>query len=75
MKLSDYLSKHKITQDKFLDESKRLGGTFSKHAISKWCQDKRIPRKEEMQIIYEVTGGLVTANDFYDFNVLPDKSI
>ena len=33
--------------------------------LAKWILGARIPRKEEMLIIYEVTHGKVQPNDFY----------
>ena len=65
MKLSQYLKENKITQDEFLSMSKEFGGSFSIHAVSKWCQGQRIPRQDEMRIIYKITDGEVTPNDFY----------
>ncbi len=71
MKLNEYLKFNKITQLSFLQASKELGGEFSIHAVSKWCQGQRIPRQDEMYIIYRLTDGQVTPNDFY---VLPAKN-
>ncbi len=71
MRLTEYLKANKITQQNFLQNSKDLGGGFSIHAVSKWCQGQRIPRQDEMYIIYKLTDGQVTPNDFYN---LPEKN-
>ncbi len=36
--------------------------------LAKWVTGTRIPRKEEMQIIYKVTEGSVQPNDFYELS-------
>ena len=69
MRLTEFLKENKMTQENFLQQSKQHQGTFSIHAVSKWCQGQRIPRQEEMYIIYKITDGKVTPNDFY---FLPD---
>ena len=33
--------------------------------LAKWISGIRIPRKEEMITIFEITGGQVQPNDFY----------
>jgi len=71
MRLTEYLKANKITQQNFLQCAIDVGGEFSIHAVSKWCQGQRIPRQDEMYIIYRLTDGQVTPNDFYN---LPEKS-
>lgn len=70
MKLKDYLHANKMTQLQFIDLANKYDKPFSIHAVAKWCQDKRIPRQDEMATIYTLTNGEVTPNDFY---ILPDK--
>lgn len=60
MTLSEYLKEEKITQLDFAKEN-----NFSFHAVAKWCQGQRIPRKEDMMIICDSTNGKVQPNDFY----------
>ena len=38
---------------------------ISIHAVRKFTRGSRIPRREIMDKIFELTGGAVTANDFY----------
>lgn len=60
MNISDYLSQ---TSKKSTEFAKELGVTHS--AVSKWCKGKTTPSKATMQLIKHITGGLVTADDFY----------
>ncbi len=56
---------------KFLDERGLTCGEFgeqvgvSTEAVRLWASDQRIPKKEFMEKIADVTAGSVTANDFY----------
>ena len=54
MKLSEYLKENKITYVKFWEKANKHKN-ISLSALSKWCQGQRIPRKEEMQVIYKIT--------------------
>lgn len=66
MKLSDWLRKENITQKEFVSLADKSGVIFSTHAIAKWCQGQRIPRREEMECIYKITNAAVQPNDFYN---------
>ncbi len=56
---------------KFLDERGLSCGEFgaqvgaTTEAVRLWASDQRIPKKEFMEKIADVTSGTVTANDFY----------
>lgn len=69
MKLSAYLKDAQITHREFTSACAKKGLAFSTHALAKWCSGQRIPRKDEMHIIYHATNGNVTANDFYDLPI------
>lgn len=45
----------------------------SKDVYNSWEYEIRIPRSKKMKKIYEWSGGLVTANDFYFSDENPDK--
>jgi hypothetical protein len=61
MQLKIYLEINNITPDQFA-----LIVGCSKDAVYKWCSGDRKPKDEIlMQRIFEITGGAVTANDFY----------
>tara|TARA_B100001057_G_scaffold462050_1_gene514635 strand:+ start:329 stop:535 length:207 start_codon:yes stop_codon:yes gene_type:complete len=66
MKLSKWLKVTQVTQKDFVSLANEKGYDISTHAIAKWCQGQRIPRKEEMECIYKVTDGTVQPNDFYN---------
>jgi|TARA_R100000149_G_scaffold21073_1_gene8054 hypothetical protein len=69
MKLNAYLKENNLTQKEFLQNTHQNFDTrFSYHALVKWCSGKRIPRPEEMSIIYKATNGVVTPNDFYSLH-------
>lgn len=66
MQLKQYLKKEKHTQMSFLDEIEMATDVkIPQSTLAKWITGVRIPRKEEMLIIYNVTGGKVQPNDFY----------
>tara|TARA_B100001769_G_C21807459_1_gene439422 strand:- start:262 stop:471 length:210 start_codon:yes stop_codon:yes gene_type:complete len=67
MKLSAWLKQNDLTQKDFCERAQKnfIDGTFSGHALSKWCAGKRIPRPKEMAQILLLTGGDVQPNDFY----------
>ena len=66
MKLGPYLKENKITQEEFLAKMyATTGKTISQGGLSKYVQNKRTPRKEEMLMIYETSNKQVQPNDFY----------
>jgi len=66
MKLNHWLKQNSFTHDAFIEHAKNNGSNFSRHALAKWCRGVRIPRKDEMHQIHNLTAGNVSANDFYD---------
>jgi hypothetical protein len=62
MKLIDWM------RDKSLDDDTMasLIGGVSGHAVKKWKYGERMPRRNELHRISEITGGEVTANDFIE---------
>jgi transcriptional regulator with XRE-family HTH domain len=70
MNLADWMKKNKISDCKLA----RLIGT-SNPSVWKWRKGFRIPRGEKMNKIFEITGGEVTANDFFCKQTGPDKSM
>lgn len=66
MKLSAWLKENKLTQKQFLEKATSdYSGSFSYHALVKWCSGQRIPRPEDMKVIHQATDGNVAPNDFY----------
>jgi len=66
MKLQKYLKKHNFTQQSFIDLIEMAKDVkIPQSTLAKWILDIRIPRKEEMFILYEITEGEVQPNDFY----------
>lgn len=61
MKLIDYMKLHGKTDQ---DIAAAVGKTPS--GVRKWMYGERIPRPDQMRKITEITGGEVTANDFFD---------
>lgn len=69
MTLAEYISDLKVSPEKLAES---LDGV-SASALRKWISGERIPRKEQMEKIFEVTGGKVSPNDFYSIGaVLPE---
>jgi hypothetical protein len=67
MKLKEYLKENKLTHHDFIQlGQEQCGVPLSQGAVAKWCSETRVPRKTEMQVVFKVTNGEVTANDFYD---------
>lgn len=62
MKLREYLEKNRIFQAEF---AKKIGVTQG--IISYYVNGRTMPTRKNMQRIIEVTGGEVTADDFYTF--------
>jgi hypothetical protein len=66
MKLQKYLKKHNFTQQSFIDLIEMAKDVkIPQSTLAKWILSIRIPRKEEMLILYEITEGEVQPNDFY----------
>jgi hypothetical protein len=61
MKLQAYLSEKDISLETF---AKLVGA--STFGVRKWIRGERLPRKNALKRIGEVTGGEVTAVDFLD---------
>ena len=59
MKLKDYLKENKLTEVNFAE---MLG--CKQPTISRYINKKRIPKKQIMQKINELTNGNVNKNDF-----------
>ena len=67
MKLKNYLHKENLTQHeviKIIEDNS--GKKIPQGTLAKWITGMRIPRKDEVKLIYEVTDKLVEPNDFYD---------
>jgi hypothetical protein len=60
MKLADFLSEKNITGPDF---GRQIG--VSGESVRRYCDGERIPKRSVMVLIFEVTGGLVSANDFF----------
>lgn len=61
MKIKEYLKKHNMTTEAF-----SIKADTSYTTCVKWIYQSRIPSKNYMKKIYQITGGKVSANDFYD---------
>jgi hypothetical protein len=70
MKLSAWLKKNDATHQSFTDYANMKGVMFSRHAVAKWCNGQRIPRKDEMESIYRLTKKEVQPNDFYNIHLV-----
>ncbi|QDP55414.1 MAG: hypothetical protein GOVbin3762_18 [Prokaryotic dsDNA virus sp.] len=69
MHLKDYLKNQKYTQMSFIDLIEMATSVrIPQGTLAKWVTGTRIPRKEEMQILYKVTEGSVQPNDFYELS-------
>ena len=69
MHLRDYLKNQKHTQMSFIDLVEMATNVrIPQGTLAKWVTGTRIPRKEEMQIIYKVTEGSVQPNEFYELS-------
>lgn len=66
MKITEWLKKNNLTHQEFIEKSEQEGCHISKGALQKWCAGQRIPRKDEMEKIYNLTNKKVKPNDFYD---------
>ncbi len=66
MELKKYLQHHDFTQHSFLEMIKEERGlSIPQSTFAKWITGQRIPRKNEMIILYEITNKNVQPNDFY----------
>lgn len=63
MKLNEFLSQNKITQERFAE----LIGV-EQPTVCRYLKNERFPREDEMRRIYTATNGLVTPNDFIDLS-------
>ena len=70
MKLSVWMKTNGMTHAEFTNAAKYSGHEISVFAVNKWTTGARIPRRKEMQFIYELTNGQVSPDDFYN---LPKK--
>lgn len=61
MTLSDYIHVQGLSAHQFAE---RLGGVTAS-GVTKWARGDRVPRPDQMRRIYEVTGGVVSPNDFF----------
>ena len=67
MQLREYLAKENLTQMKFIDLCEMATGKYiPQGTLAKWILGVRIPRKNEMEMIYMITDGEVQPNDFYN---------
>ncbi len=60
MTLLEYRIKHNLGQ---ADIARLVGRTPG--AVSNWETGKRIPRRDEMAAVVQITDGAVTPNDFH----------
>ena len=66
MQLKEYLSDNNLTQTSFIEEVYRQTKVrIPQGTLAKWITGVRIPRRQEILIIYNVTGNKVQPNDFY----------
>ena len=61
MKLSEYIKNKNLP---YAEVAELLG--VDPQAIYYWISGERIPKPENMRKIFEITGGAVTANDFFN---------
>jgi transcriptional regulator with XRE-family HTH domain len=61
MKLAEYLAANKISQAEF---AQKVG--VSQVAISRYADGQRMPRRKWLVKIRQMTGGLVTSEDFLE---------
>ena len=66
MTLKEYLSEENITQTEFIKRIQRsTGNVMPQGTLAKYIIGTRIPRKKEMNIIFQATEGKVQPNDFF----------
>ena len=66
MKLKEWLQDETMSQVDLLRVFQDHGIEVTQGAINKWVNHQRIPRKKEMQLLYNLTNKSVSANDFYE---------
>ena len=64
MTLDQYLSFTATSRRVFAE---RIG--VSQVSITRYLAGSRLPRPDEMRRIYDATGGMVSADDFYGFRI------
>ena len=66
MKLKEYLKTQQHTQMSFIEQIEMATGVrIPQGTFAKWITGSRIPRKNEMRMLYQITEGTVQPNDFY----------
>ena len=65
MTLADYLSRQPNMTHR--DFAERLD--VSQATVTRYAAGKRIPRPAHLVKIYQITGGLVAPNDFFDLSL------
>ena len=66
MKLEEFLKTNNYTQKSFIqDFEKETGTKIPQSTLAKWILQTRLPRKKQMVLLYDFTGGRVSPNDFY----------
>lgn len=67
MRLDGYLKRKGLSSEAFAAQlSAHLCSKVSRVTVSQYRNGARIPRREQMIAIYELTGGEVDPNSFYD---------
>lgn len=62
MRLTDWLQQEKITPATAADRI----GSVTGEAVRLWAAGKRMPNTDQVERIFEVSGGAVTANDLHE---------
>lgn len=66
MQLKEYLKFENHTQNSFINLIEMAtGNKIPQSTLAKWITGVRIPRKNDMIILYKITDGAVQPNDFY----------
>jgi hypothetical protein len=60
MTLAEHLKRVGKSPEAFAPEIKSTG-----QSIRRWLAGQSVPRRDTMRLIFEATGGAVTADDFY----------
>jgi len=61
MKLAEYMRINNLSPDAVA----ALLGDVSASGVRKWANEERIPRKDQIERLVEITGGAVMPNDFF----------
>lgn len=67
MKLSEYMRERDLSPDALA----AMLGDVSASGVRKWANEERVPRKDQVERIADITGGLVMPNDFYSIPEFP----